>query len=216
MYFVRVPIHYTIYWQSVVQAFIYRKCTDSSQAVSGQITHRIPAIYRQYSVYMQSATLRVEQKFAGSCSLQIFFTSVCRQFTDSLQPVDISRGSLHASTGCPQTLFLIPSCLYRGGQANFFFKVRKSQIHKFLGSFRYRKSAKSIHLRTWESFESENHNKHWVCKSLFHKVPHLRKVRKSNEIFTVSQQILKICGPPTLLQGLLKMKLSSGKLQIWE
>ena len=29
----------------------------------------------------------------------------------------------------------------RGGQANFFFKVRQSEIRKFLGSFPYRKSA---------------------------------------------------------------------------
>jgi hypothetical protein len=128
MYFVRVPIHFTIYWQSRVHA----PTSCFIQAVSRQISDS----FRQSAIHLEILT-----KSLKAVAVYKYFTSVCRQFTASFQPVDRSlKGSPHASTGCPQTHFLFPA-VYRGGHANFFFKVRKSQIHKFLGSFCNRKAA---------------------------------------------------------------------------
>jgi hypothetical protein len=45
-----------------------------------------------------------------------------------------------------------------------------------------------MNLRTCGSFKSANHKKDWVRKSKIRKVPHLRKVRKSNIFFIANLQ----------------------------
>jgi len=48
-----------------------------------------------------------------------------------------------------------------------------------------------MYFQTCESFKSVNHKKDWVHKSQIRKVPHLRKVRKSNKL--LKSPNLRIC-----------------------
>jgi hypothetical protein len=72
--------------------------------------------------------------------------------------------------------------------------LRRNSMH--IQTCRCFKSAKKLGSANCKSKmdKSANHKKYWVCKSQMCKMPHLRKVRKSNKLLSPQTGDFVICG----------------------
>jgi hypothetical protein len=110
------------------------------------------------------ATVKKEFRFL---SLSLLAPSFCSTFSTevtkswTLEQAQIKHHFLNHKLSDTSTLLNRPVSIHphdeatrqfsRGGRANFSFPVHKSQILKFLGSFRYRKSANFFDMRVCKS-----------------------------------------------------------------